>query len=170
MRPLHEPTYRVRSFIAQILGVSFPLLITSGATAYIISSWMLVFVRALGITSYSPRIYWACGLFGRTTGAALFGGRIVRGLALSVVIPLFYAAFFEVAGNADLPIGALVGLVHALVIGISLPIVAARRGCSKAPTPGLFGWRLGATTPLVIVAVYALYGAALGYVYVVVSA
>ena len=160
----------MRSFVAQILDVSLPLLITSGVTAYIISSWMLVFVRALGVTKYSPRIYWACGLFGRTTGAALFGGRVVRALALSVFVPLLYAAFFEVAGDAELVIGALVGSVHAFVVGVTLPIIARRHGCSKAPPPGLFGWRLGNATPLVILAVYALYGAALGYVYVVVSA
>lgn len=160
----------MRALVAQILGISLPLLITSGLTAYIISSWVLVFLRVLGITRYSPRMYWACGMFGSLRGAALFGGRLARAAALTVVVPAVYAVVFEVVGNAELQFGAIVGLVHAVLVGIALPLVASRDRCIKAPSPGLFGWRLGGATPLVVLIVYTLYGAMLGYVYVVVSA
>lgn len=160
----------MRSLAVQLLGISIPLLITSGLTAYIISSWLLVLLRVIGLTAYSPRVYWACGLFGSQRGAAMFAGRITRAIGLSLAIPLVYAVVFEVVGNAELPLGAILGALHALVVGITLPIIASRQGCSKAPAPGLFGWRLGAATPLAILLVYTVYGAALGYVYVVVSA
>jgi hypothetical protein len=72
-------------------------------------------------------------------------------------------------GNAELPMGAIVGSIHAILVGLALPVVARREGCTQAPTPGLLGWRLGPATPLIILLVYALYGATLGYVYVVIS-
>ena len=151
------------------MRISLPLLLTSGLTAYIVSSWMLVFFRLLGVTRYSPRLYWACGLFGSVRGAAMFGGRIARAIALGLAAPLAYAVAFELIGNAELPLGAALGLIHAVAVGIALPLVARREKCAKAPAPGLFGWRLGAATPLVMFFVYTLYGAALGYVYVVVA-
>jgi hypothetical protein len=151
------------------LSISLPLLLTSGLTAYIISSWMLVFFRLLGVTRYSPRLYWACGLFGSVRGGAMFAGRIARAIALGIAAPLVYAITFEVIGNAELPLGSALGIIHGILVGIILPLVARRDNCAKAPAPGLFGWRLGAATPLVLLFVYATYGAALGYVYVVVA-
>jgi Mg/Co/Ni transporter MgtE len=152
-----------------ISGISVPLLITSGLTAYIVSSWTLVLLRVLGATRFSPRLYWACGMFGSMRGSAMFGARIVRALALSIVIPFFYALTFEIIGNAELPMGALLGLIHGAIVGAALPLVAAREGCRKAVAPGFFGWRLGAATPLLVLVVYALYGATLGYGYVVIA-
>ncbi len=98
----------------------------------------------------------------------MFGGRIARALALSLIVPALYAVAFEIVGNADLPLGAVIGLAHGAAIGILLPVIAGRAGCTKAPSPGLFGWRLGAATPLLLLLVYGLYGASLGWVYVVV--
>lgn len=159
----------MRSIAALILSISLPLLITSGLTAYIVSSWTLVLLRVVGITRFSPRTYWACGLFGNLRGAAMFGGRVMRAVVLSIVIPLFYALFFEIIGNAELPAGAVIGLFHGALVGLMLPVISARSGCAKAPAPGLFGWRLGTATPFVILLVYALYGATLGYGYVVIA-
>jgi hypothetical protein len=159
----------LRSIATLILGISIPLLITSGLTAYIVSSWTLVLLRVVGITRFSPRDYWACGLFGSLRGAAMFGGRVVRALTLSIIIPFFYALIFEILGNAELPAGAMLGLVHGALVGTTLPVIAARTGCARAPAPGLFGWRLGAATPLVVLLAYALYGATLGYGYVVIA-
>jgi hypothetical protein len=159
----------LRSIAALILGISVPLLITSGLTAYIVSSWTLVLLRVVGITRFSPRAYWACGLFGSLRGAAMFGGRAVRALTLSIVIPFFYALFFEIIGNAELPVGGILGLFHGAIVGLMLPVISARAGCAKAPDPGVFGWRLGAATPFVVLLVYALYGATLGYGYVVIA-
>lgn len=145
-----------------------PLLITSGLTAYILSSWLLVLVRLLGLTRYAPRTYWACTLFGSLRGVAMFGGRVVRAAALSILIPIAYAVVFEILGNADLPLGAVMGVAHGVAVGILLPIVARRPKCANAPTPGLFGWRLGGPTPLLLLFIYGLYGATLGWVYVVI--
>jgi hypothetical protein len=165
---LHERSYGVNRVAAQVLGISMPLLITSGLTGYILSSWLLVLVRLLGITRYAPRTYWACTLFGSQRGMAMFGGRVVRALALASFIPLGYAVVFETVGNADVPLGAVLGVAHGIVVGIALPVIARRPRCTDAPHPGLFGWRRGAATPLLLLFVYGVYGAALGWVYVVV--
>jgi hypothetical protein len=145
-----------------------PLLITSGLTAYILSSWLLVLVRLLGVTRYAPRAYWACSLFGSVRSAAMFGGRVARALALALFIPTAYAIVFEIIGNADVPVGAVLGVAHGIAVGVLLPVIARRPRCTSAPHPGLFGWRLGAATPLLLLFVYGVYGATLGWVYVVV--
>jgi hypothetical protein len=150
-------------------GISLPLLLASGLTAYILSSWFLVLLRVIGITQFSPRMYWACGLFGSTQGAAMFAGRVLRAITMMLLIPLPYAAVFEIIGNAEFKHGAVLGLLHGMVIGFTLPLLGRRRGCERTPRPGLFGWRLGRATPLFILFVYTLYGAVLGYVYVVPS-
>ena len=149
--------------------ISFPLLIVSGLTAYILNSWLLVVLRLIGATSFSPRLYWACALFGSVRGVAMFGGRVARAGVMSIIIPALYAAVFEFLGDADLEHGALLGLAHGVLVGVALPLVSGRAGCAKAPASGLFGWRLGAATPLLIPLVYACYGAALGYAYVVIA-
>lgn len=159
----------MRGIASLILGISIPLLITSGLTAYIVSSWTLVVLRVLGATRLSPRTYWACGLFRSMRGSAMFGGRVMRALTLSIAVPFVYALIFEIIGNAELPVGAMLGLLHGALVGITLPIVSRRAGCVKAPAPGLFGWRLGPATPLLILLVYSLYGATLGYGYVVIA-
>jgi hypothetical protein len=141
----------------------------SGLTAYIVSSWFLVFLRAVGATQFSPRIYWACGLFGSTRGSALLAGRLVRALALSLFVPFWYALIFEFTGNADLPFGAMLGVAHGILVGLTLPFTMKRNGCAKTPQPGMFAWRLGLATPMLLLLVYATYGAALGYAYVVVA-
>ena len=58
---------------------------------------------------------------------------------------------------------------RALVGPLASLLAALIAGCAQAPTPGLLGWRLGPATPLIMLGVYALYGATLGYVYVVIS-
>jgi hypothetical protein len=122
----------------------------------------------LGITRYVPRSYWAARMFGNTRGFAMFGGRVLRAFALIVLIPLPYVLAFEIAGNADLRFGLLLGLIHGGFVGLTLPLIAGR-GAAGTAEPGLFGWRLGAATPLLILITYAVYGAVLGYVYVIPS-
>ncbi len=99
----------------------------------------------------------------------MFGGRVARAVGMSVIVPALYAAVFEFLGDADLKQGALLGLGHGVLVGVALPLIARRQRCANAPATGLFGWRLGAATPLLIPLVYAFYGAALGYAYVVIA-
>ncbi|HEY0671572.1 MAG TPA: hypothetical protein VGD27_04850 [Longimicrobiales bacterium] len=152
-----------------MFGISLPLLIVSGLTAYILSSWVLVFLRVAGATRFAPRDYWACTLFGGLRGAAMFGGRIARAVGMSVIAPSVYALIFEVVGNAELTLGAVLGVAHGVLVGITLPVIGRRASCAKAQNPGLFGWRLGAATPLLLLLVYGLYGATLGWAYVVIA-
>jgi hypothetical protein len=152
-----------------VFSISLPLLILSGLTAYVISSWLLVLLRLLGATRFSPRLYWACTLFGSSRGVAMFGGRVARALGMTLLVPALYAVVFELMGRAELVQGAVLGSAHGVLVGAFLPLVARRNACSSAAAPGLFGWRLGHATPLLLLLVYALYGAALGYAYVVIT-
>ena len=149
--------------------ISVPLLIFSGLAAYIISSWLLLFLRVIGATRFSPRIYWACALFGSTRGGAMFAGRAMRALTLTLLVPFFYALAFELLGNAELPLGAALGFAHGVLIGLTLPFLTSRAGCRKAPRTGVFAWHLGRANVLLIPLTYASYGAVLGYVYVIAS-
>lgn len=99
----------------------------------------------------------------------MFGGRVVRALTLSIAVPFVYAVVFEIIGNAELPVGAMLGFLHGVAVGVTLPIISKRGACAKAPSPGLFGWRLGRATPILLLLVYSLYGATLGYGYVVIA-
>jgi hypothetical protein len=141
----------------------------SGLTAYIVSSWLLVFLRLIGATQFSPRLYWACAMFGSTRAGAMLAGRLVRAVALSLFVPFWYAVVFEFAGNADWLFGTGLGVAHGLLVGVTLPFTAKRDGCAKTPAPGMFGWRLGLATPFMLLLVYSVYGATLGYAYVVVA-
>ncbi len=159
----------MRTLTAHLLAISFPLLLMGGMTAYIMSSWVLVFVRAIGATDYAPRLYWACSLFGNTRGAALIAGRMARAFALTLLVPFWYAIVFGLVGSADLKTGTLLGLAHGAVVGFTLPLATRRSGCAKTPAPGMFAWRLGFATPILLLLVYAVYGATLGYANVVVA-
>lgn len=143
---------------------SWTLLLWSGLTAVIVSTWALMIFRKLGATIYLPRAYWSCALFGGTGDFALIAAGLLRLLAFIVLFPALYAFIFEYTGRAEALIGALIGAGHAVLAGAFLPLAARR--CRGAKPPGLFGWNLGRATPLVLLVVHALYGTLLGYIYV----
>lgn len=147
-----------------MLEVSWPLLVWSGLTAMVLSSWVLMALRQVGATSYLPRAYWSCALFGRTGDFALLLAGLVRTLALIAVFPIAYAIAFAWVGRAEALTGVVGGLVHGLIAGLLLPLAASR--CAGTRAPGLMGWNLGRATPLVLLFVHAFYGAVLAYVYV----
>jgi hypothetical protein len=144
------------------------LLFWSGLVAYIGFSWLLISLRLIGLTSYTPRSYWAARVVGNTRGFAMFVGRVLRAFVSTVLVPLPYVAAFELVGNADLRFGALLGLLHGILVGFTLPVIAGASSRSS-PSPGLFGWRLGYATPFIMLFSYAFYGTILGYVYVIPS-
>jgi len=147
--------------------ISWPLLLWSGLTAYVLSSWVLMVLRKLNATLYLPRAYWSCAITGGVSNAALVFAGFLRMIAMVAVIPVAYAITFAYLGRAEVLMGLMIGAIHGLLAGILLPLAA--RLCAGARPPGLLGWRLGRATPLVMVFVHAVYGAALGYVYVLAS-
>lgn len=89
------------------------------------------------------------------------GALLVAGSAL---LPLAYYAVFLAVGRADAQIGALTGVGQGVLAGILLALLPRRD--TAVPSPGLFGRHAGASTPLFILLAHALYGAALGYIFV----
>lgn len=147
--------------------ISWPLLLWSGLVAYVLSSWVLMVLRKLNATRYLPRAYWSCAIMGGVSDAALVFAGFIRMLAMVAIFPIVYAVAFAYLGRAEALIGLIIGAIHGTLAGILLPLAARR--CAGASPPGLLGWRLGHATPLVMVFVHAVYGAALGFVYVVAS-
>ena len=144
--------------------ISWPLLLGSGLTAVVVSSWLLMFFRRVGATRYLPRAYWSCGLFRSASDAALLFAGFLRTIAMVTAFPLIYAYVFAYTGRAEALIGLFAGLVHGLLAALLLPLAARR--CSGAKPPGPLGWNLGRATPLVLLIVHGVYGALLGYFYV----
>lgn len=148
----------------QLLELSWPLLVWSGLTATVLTSWALMALRQVGATRYLPRAYWGCALFGRTGDVALVLAGLVRMIALIAVFPIAYAIAFVWFGRAEALTGLIGGLIHGLIAGLLLPLAARR--CPEARAPGIMGWNLGRATPLVLLFVHAFYGAVLAYIYV----
>ena len=82
------------------------------------------------------------------------------------LLPLLYGLVFELT-QADIVTGLMAGAAHAVLAGAALPLIAGAGKCTPAYAAGLFGWRLGRATPLVLLVTRVMYGAVLGYVYVV---
>ncbi|MGQ0562452.1 MAG: hypothetical protein ACT443_11320 [Gemmatimonadota bacterium] len=144
--------------------ISWPLLLWSGLTAVVISTWVLTLLRRAGATRYLPRAYWSCGLFGSTRAASLLLAGALRMTALIVIFPLAYSLLFAYLDRAEAIVGLSAGVSHGLLAGLLLPL--AGRRCAGAQPPGLLGWKLGRATPLVLLFVHAVYGTLLGYIYV----
>ena len=145
-------------------SISWTLILWSGLTALVISTWLLMLLRSLGATRYLPRAYWSCALFAGTGNASLILAGLLRMIAMIAVFPFLYAAVFVYTGRAEAIIGLMIGLAHGLLAGLMLPLAARR--CSGANPPGLLGFNLGKLTPLVLLFVHAVYGSLIGYIYV----
>jgi hypothetical protein len=149
--------------------MSWSLLLWAGFAGTFVVTWLAFVGRSYGWTRLSPARILGC-VFSADPEA--FGTRVlgigVHLMAGGVVLPLLYGALFEWMGRADVLLGACLGLAHAVIAGILLPVVVAYGHCAgPGRDPGLFGWRLSAVTPVAFVLAHALYGALLGYVYVV---
>lgn len=147
-----------------LTSISWPLLLWSGMTAIIVSTWLLMLLRSLGVTRYLPRAYWSCAFFGGAGNISLIFGGLLRMIAMTAFIPFVYAAIFTYTGRAEAVIGAMIGLAHGLIAGMALPYAARR--CASAKPPGFMGWNLGRATPVVLLFVHAVYGSLIGYIYV----
>jgi hypothetical protein len=145
-------------------SISWTLILWSGLTAVVVSTWLLMLLRSLGATRYLPRAYWSCALFAGTGNASLILAGLLRMIALVAVFPFIYTAIFVYTGRAEAVVGLIIGLVHGLLAGIMLPLAARR--CSGANPPGLLGFNLGKLTPLILLFVHGVYGSVIGYIYV----
>lgn len=133
-------------------------------TGYVASTWLLMVLRKLGATRYLPRAYWSCAVTGGVGDIALLFAGLLRAVAMVAVLPFVYALIFRYLGRAEVLPGTMIGLVHGAVAGLLLPLAAKR--CKGAKAPGLLGWRLGRPTPFVLLVVHAVYGALIGWIYV----
>ncbi len=144
-------------------------------------SWLAGVAYWRGLTALRPAATLGDLLFRRrdaaegpraASGRAARAGAHVRALAGGVAhfllgtlaFPALYALAFHFAGHAEALLGAGLGAVHGLLAGLALPL--AWRAAGRDRRAGAFGWRLGAATPVALLAGHVLYGTLLGYIYV----
>lgn len=127
-------------------------------------SWLAAFAYWRGLTRLRPAATLGALVLRPGRAGALVGG-IIHLVVGTLAFPALYAVAFRLAGQADAPIGAALGLAHGCLAGLAVPF--AWRGAGHAGSAGALGMRLGAATPFGIVATHVLYGALLGYIYVV---
>ncbi len=134
---------------------SWPLLLWCGLAAAIASAWIAGLFASFGRKqenrSAAPR------LMSRPRGSTLVS--ILTGTLLFA--PL-YGIAFEFVGRADLSTGALFGLVHG-ILATAWSLWAARRGNARIrpPVRSILFHRVART------AIRVIYGATLGFLYVV---
>ncbi len=129
-------------------------------------SWLAAFAYWLGLTRLRPATTLGGLILRGRSGRGLrwFVGGIAHFLLGTLAFPAIYALIFELTGRADVPLGAIIGGGQAILAGLLLPL--AWRGAGEEGGAGLFGWRLGAVTPLGLIVAHVLYGVLLGYIYV----
>jgi hypothetical protein len=141
------------------------LLLWSGFASTVLVTILALGARWAGLTTLDP-IRLCASVFRpvRNGGAAGRAAGLLALLALgAAVIPAFYLLAFALFERADAWTGLGLGIVHGLAAGPALALLPRPAG---AVAPGLYGWRAGRLTPALFVILHALYGAALGYLYV----
>lgn len=147
--------------------VAWTLLLWSGFTATLAVTWLDGVACAYGLTRLrAPRLL-GCLVVERPRWLGASAGLLLHFLLGTLAFPAAYAVVFTRLGRADAGMGMLLGGIHGLAAGASLPWLARAGRCSPEGGPGLFGRRLGVATPLGIVLAHIVYGGLLGYVYVV---
>lgn len=148
---------------ALVGGLVGTILLTSGMRA----------ATALGLTRMDLPFLLGTAFSDRRTHAKVIGYLLHFGFGLAFAVG--YWGVFSVIGHAGWLLGTLLGLVHALfagtaLVGILLPAVHPRMAneltaASTSPLlepPGFMMLNYGRRTPLVAVALHAIYGAVVG--------
>jgi hypothetical protein len=140
------------------------LLLWSGCAATLLVVVLAYVLRWIGLTRLEP-VRHTAGLLadGSGSGAGRLSALALLLLTGGVLLPFAYWLIFTLAGRADWLLGLTAGALQGLFFGLIFPALPRRDG--TLPRPGLFGYRLGWFTPLVLVGLHALYGAVLGQLY-----
>lgn len=145
---------------------------TFGVIATVLLTAVLVGAQLAGFTRLDIPLMLGT-MFTGDPDRARFVGSIAH-VAFGQFFALFYMAGFAELGQSGLWLGALFGVLHALVAGTLLvPLLATvhprmatdRAGPDSTATlepPGLLALNYGWSTPLVTLAAHAVYGAVLG--------
>lgn len=107
----------------------------------------------------------AGAIFRRPAGFGRLLGSLLHLAAGTFLFPTVYAIVFEIMARADVGLGAAMGLLHGVLAAALVPL--AWRWTADEGRAGVLGRRLGSLTPIGIVMTHVLYGALLGYIYVV---
>jgi hypothetical protein len=145
---------------------------TFGVVATVLLTAVLVGAQLAGFTRLDIPLMLGMFWTGDPDRARFIGS--FAHLVFGQFFALFYAAAFARLGQSGWWLGAIFGVLHALVAGTLLvpllptihPRMATERAGPSATTtlepPGLFALNYGWSTPLVSVGAHAVYGAALG--------
>ena len=137
----------------------------SGLLGGIVLTILLAGARVIGISELNLEM--TLGTLGTTPDLNAWTIGFVLHLMLAGVFALVYGQIFEHLARAGVGIGLLVGLLHAVVVGIVLgfltwihPVLGA-----ELPAPGFFAAGLGLDDVLVFLAVHMIFGMLVGVLY-----
>lgn len=153
------------------IEIGWAIALWGGVAATLFATGLIAGALRAGWTSFDPIRTLGCIIATRPdSGMALAAGSVLHLILGSAVFPAVYAVIFELLGRADALTGAVIGGIHGSIAGLCLPAFVARTRCGRArraPDPGIFARKLGTLTPVGILSVHAIYGAVLGFIYVV---
>lgn len=138
----------------------------AGFIATTLAAAFLWVFRNLEWTEFSPATQIGCVFFDNPRLPAAEGvGLLTLYLLGSSLVPAVYRGVLGAVGGVTWGSGALLGLVHGMLMVAALPYVAKVSVCvrnGRIPPPGRLGLAWGKGTPVGIVLGHALYGGVLG--------
>lgn len=160
--------------------------LAAGFVASVVMTLMMTGAKAAGMTGMPPMPLVMGAMFsGDRKKAMAVGGMAHFVMMGTIVFGLAYAAAFAALDEDAWWVGALIGAVHGLVVGVvAMPMmpsmhprmsddlpgpggqtVVETAGEVQLAAPGLLGARWGGMTPLGLVMGHAVYGVVLALVY-----
>lgn len=154
--------------------------VLAGFVGTLVMTALIVVMRAAGKTRMDMVLLLGSMFTGRKPLARAIGLVMHLGVMGAVVFGSIYAFLFAVLGTAPAAawwVGAIIGILHGLVVGLLMPMVPmvhprmgdhARRGSAdqvELAPPGLFARNYGGMTPVGLVMAHMLFGLVVGLVY-----
>lgn len=156
--------------------------VLAGFVGTLVMTALIVVMRAAGKTRMDMVLLLGSMFTGRKPLARAIGLVMHLGVMGAVVFGSIYAFLFAVLGTAPAAawwVGAIIGILHGLVVGLLMPMVpmvhprmeghangngGSADGVELAP-PGLFARNYGGMTPVGLVMAHMLFGLVVGLVY-----
>lgn len=172
------------------MGFDWIAALVAGFVATVVMDLLMTMAASAGMTRMPPMSLISGSMMSGNRRAAWAIGAMVHFVVMgAVVFGLIYAALFAVFGiaaSAAWWVGAIVGLVHGLLVGtMAMPMMPAMHprmeiqaaGAGGPPTvsdqpgglrlsaPGFMGKDWGGMTPMGVVVGHVVYGIVLGFIY-----
>ena len=138
--------------------------VSGGVTGAVLMTFFLLLLRAVGVSALNLELLLGSGMTHSLDGSAWLVGFGVH-LCFGVLFALAYGALLLAARRSGAAAGAALGVAHAVVAGIALPVVMSLHPLVVAGplvNPGFFAMNLGLREVAIWLLAHVLYGAVVG--------